>query len=96
MDASQSGGGHTSEGLGLQMLAWTILLAIAPLRSAHAYIDPNSVGPLYQILFPLVVAIGSATTALRRRIKDLWVRLKGSDTTGSVCEADRADSRRNT
>lgn len=51
------------------------LLAMAPWRSAHAYIDPNTAGPIYQFLFPFLIAVASALTALRRYIARLWQRL---------------------
>jgi hypothetical protein len=51
------------------------LAAIAPIQSAYAYVDPNSAGPLYQLLFPLLVALASAFAALRRYIAQLWNRL---------------------
>lgn len=50
------------------MIALAALLACLPLRPAYAYIDPNSAGALYQFLFPLLVAIGSAFAFLRRTI----------------------------
>ncbi|HTT07132.1 MAG TPA: hypothetical protein VMF64_17790 [Steroidobacteraceae bacterium] len=50
-------------------------LALAPWREAHAYIDPNSAGPLYQFLFPFLIAAVSALAALRRYIARLWSRL---------------------
>jgi len=57
------------------VLLWTTLLTALPLRPAHAYIDPNSAGPLYQFLFPLLIAIGSALAVLRRTIASAWNRL---------------------
>src|SRR5579864_6245261 len=50
------------------------LLFFVPLRPAHAYIDPNAAGPLYQMLFPLLVAVGSVIAMMRRYIKALWGR----------------------
>lgn len=50
-------------------------LALAPWREARAYIDPNSAGPLYQFLFPFLIAAASAIAALRRYIARLWNRL---------------------
>jgi hypothetical protein len=50
------------------MIAVVALLACMPLRQAYAYIDPNSAGALYQFLFPLIIAIGSAFAFLRRTI----------------------------
>jgi len=41
----------------------------------HAYIDPNAWGRLFQLLFPLLVAIGAAWMVLRQRISTLWNRL---------------------
>ncbi len=54
------------------------LLLLVPLRPAHAYVDPNSLGPLYQFLFPLFIAIASALTALRRQLARLWNRVVGT------------------
>lgn len=58
-----------------EIVALTALLACAPLQSAFAYVDPNSAGSLYQILFPLLIAIGSAFAALRRVIARAWTWL---------------------
>ncbi|MGH8199090.1 MAG: hypothetical protein ACREVO_01775 [Steroidobacteraceae bacterium] len=50
------------------MITVVALLTCMPLRAAYAYIDPNSAGALYQFLFPLLIAIGSAFAFLRRTI----------------------------
>jgi hypothetical protein len=50
------------------MAAVIAVLACMPLRAAYAYIDPNSAGAIYQFLFPLLIAIGSAFAFLRRTI----------------------------
>lgn len=50
------------------MIAVVALLACVPLTPAYAYIDPNSAGALYQLLFPLLIAIGSVFAFLRRTI----------------------------
>lgn len=63
------------------------LLLLAPLRPAHAYVDPNSLGPLYQFLFPLFIAIASALTALRRQLARLWNRVV--DTVVAAVRRDR-------
>jgi hypothetical protein len=52
----------------LGMVAVTAVLACMPLKAAYAYIDPNSAGAIYQFLFPLLIAIGSAFAFLRRTI----------------------------
>ncbi len=55
------------------------LLLIAP--PAHAYIDPNAGGLLFQLLAPLFAAAVGAWLFLRRWIsayfRSLWRRLKG-------------------
>lgn len=58
----------------IELVAVAVLLACAPLQSAFAYVDPNSAGWLYQLLFPLLIAIGSAFAALRRVIAHAWSR----------------------
>jgi hypothetical protein len=50
------------------MAAVTAVLALVPLKPAYAYLDPNSAGALYQFLFPVLIAIGSAFAFLRRAI----------------------------
>ena len=60
----------------IEMTALATLLACVPLQSAFAYIDPNSAGALYQLLFPLLVAIAGAFAAFRRVIARAFGRLK--------------------
>jgi hypothetical protein len=71
---SRSGKARRYQGL------WKLVLlaafwVVAPLRPAHAYLDPNSAGSLYQILFPVLVAIGSAVAMTKRYIKYYWNRV---------------------
>jgi hypothetical protein len=72
------------------VLLATVVLATAPLQPAHAYIDPNSAGPLYQLLFPLLIAIGSVIAMLRRVIARAWNRVTSA--LASVLRGQRADS----
>jgi hypothetical protein len=51
------------------------LVGLAASRPAHAYVDPNSAGQLYQFLFPFLIAAASMLAALRRYIARLWSRL---------------------
>lgn len=51
-----------------------VVLLLLPLN-CHAYIDPNTGGWLFQLLFPLLVAIGGAWVVLRQRIRAFWDRL---------------------
>jgi len=59
-------------------LAVICLVAVWPLRAAHAYVDPNSAGPLYQLLFPMLIAIGSVIAAGRRALRRAWNRIVAS------------------
>ncbi len=59
---------------GIAMAILAAALAVAPMRAAYAYIDPNSAGPLYQFLFPLFIAVAGALAALRRIIRQAWGR----------------------
>ena len=43
----------------------------------YAYADPNVVGWLFQLLFPVLLALGAAWAVLRQRIRALWQRLLG-------------------
>ncbi|HTW73919.1 MAG TPA: hypothetical protein VMD56_03235 [Steroidobacteraceae bacterium] len=61
--------------LGACALGLAALVALLPSRPAHAYIDPNSAGQIYQFLFPVLIAAASAIAALRRYIARLWYRL---------------------
>lgn len=57
------------------MAAVVAVLSCVPLTPAYAYIDPNSAGAIYQFLFPLLIAIGSAFAFLRRTIVRACTRL---------------------
>jgi hypothetical protein len=59
------------------IIVFATLIAIEPVKSAFAYVDPNSVGPLYQFLFPLLIAIASGFAVLKRKIVQLWNLLPG-------------------
>ena len=45
---------------------------------AWGYVDPNSVGPLYQFLFPAIVAVTSVIAGFRRALTRFWNRLRGT------------------
>ena len=57
-----------------RQLLIVVLLLIGCVPCAYAYIDPNTTGLLYQLLFPLFIAVASAIAALRRTIRLLWTR----------------------
>jgi hypothetical protein len=54
---------------------------VCVLPNAHAYIDPNVGGWLYQLLFPLLIALAGAWAALRHKISEFFAtcarRLRG-------------------
>jgi hypothetical protein len=56
-----------------------VLLALALLvfdpQEAHAYLDPNIGGWLYQLLFPLLIAIAGAWAVLRHKISEFFSAL---------------------
>ena len=60
-------------------MARLVLLTIAALAltqgDAYAYIDPNAGGLLYQLLFPVLIAIAGAWAALRHKIAHLFSSL---------------------
>lgn len=56
--------------LGKLLLAIVALLGAPP--EAHAYIDPNVGGWLYQLLFPLLIAIAGAWAVLRHKISEFF------------------------
>ena len=74
------------------MVAVIALLTCVPLRPAYAYIDPNSAGALYQFLFPILIAIGSAFAFLRRVIVRACTRLASAVV--AVVRRDRTKDRR--
>lgn len=65
---------HTKRG---PLAVWLAAVALVQPLEAWAYLDPNAGGILYQLLFPLIVAIGAAWAGLRYRIGHWWSRLFG-------------------
>lgn len=59
-----------------------LLIGLGLTAPAHAYIDPNAGGMLFQLLAPLFAAVIGVWLFLKRAIKDwlqrLWSRLTGS------------------
>jgi len=52
-----------------------LLLAVFMAQDARAYIDPNSAGVLYQIFFPVIVAVTLAWRWIKEIAKQVWVKL---------------------
>ena len=57
-------------------VAFVILATFAMPRAARAYVDPNSAGLLYQILFPIVVAATLAWRWIKDTAYSLWTRIR--------------------
>jgi hypothetical protein len=56
----------------------TLCLAVSALlaaRDAHAYVDPNSAGLLYQIFFPIVLALTLAWRWIKETCRQLWFKV---------------------
>jgi hypothetical protein len=51
------------------------LSALCVTREAYAYVDPNSAGLLYQIFFPVVVALGLTWRWIKETIKQVWLKI---------------------
>ena len=49
-----------------------LLVYLSAVPAAYAYIDPNMGGWLYQLLFPLLIAIAGAWAALRQTISQFF------------------------
>ncbi len=67
----------------------TAIIALIPQRAAHAYVDPNSVGPIFQFLVPLFVAVASAFAFLKRSLLKIWHRVLGIASADEIGESDR-------
>jgi hypothetical protein len=62
---------------------------------AHAYIDPNTGGLLYQILLPVIIALTAGWRYVRMLCGQLWRRLMGRrDASEPAHGADRGSDRR--
>ena len=44
---------------------------------AWAYVDPNASGYIFQLLFPIITAIGAGFVFLRQKIANLLKRMMG-------------------
>jgi hypothetical protein len=95
------GSADRDSGVSWAVLAGTclpiIILAFvpAPGEVAVAYVDPNSVGPLYQFLFPAVVAVTSVIAGFRRALVRFWNRLRRAPTTAARAEPTTTDGEPN-
>jgi hypothetical protein len=58
-------------------MLYVMVATVFMVRDARAYIDPNSAGILYQILFPVVVAVTVAWRWIKEMCKQLWAKVTG-------------------
>lgn len=75
----------------MKRLRYAVLLCAATPFAAFAYIDPNAGGWLFQLLFPLLVAIAGAWGLLKRRIAGLFRRWTGKRGGGNSGESKTDD-----
>lgn len=59
----------------LRALFFVLASCLLGADPAYAYIDPNMGGWLYQLLFPVVVALAGAWAVMRQKIAHLVSRL---------------------
>jgi hypothetical protein len=57
----------------LRLAAFVLTLAAAP--QCHAYIDPNTGGFIYQLLFPLIVTVAAGWRWVKLGVGSAWGRL---------------------
>jgi hypothetical protein len=57
-------------------IAILALSAISAPAVAQAYVDPNAAGLLYQIFFPLVIAVTVAWRWIKDAVSRLWFFIK--------------------
>jgi hypothetical protein len=70
----------------LRLAAFVLTLAAAP--ACNAYIDPNTGGFIYQLLFPLIVAVAAGWRWLRLFAGSAWQRLKTAVTGRAAPKVD--------
>lgn len=58
-----------------EKLLFAVVALVCGQQEAHAYIDPNVGGWLYQLLFPLLIAIAGAWAVLRHKIAEFFSML---------------------
>ncbi len=57
------------------VLSFAVVSVLLLPLDCYAYIDPNAGGWLFQMLFPILVAIGGLWSIFRQRIGALWDRI---------------------
>jgi hypothetical protein len=61
----------------ISSIALMVAIIVLP-RDARAYVDPNSAGLIYQIFFPLLVAVALAWRWIKDSAARLWNRIRRS------------------
>lgn len=59
----------------IRAAAFSLASSLLGAEAAHAYIDPNAGGLLYQLLFPLLIALAGAWAVLRQKVRELFSAL---------------------
>lgn len=68
----------------LTMAATFWFAAMVSPRECYAYLDPSAGGWLYQMIFPVIVAISSVWLLLQRSVSNLWSRACNGRFTGRL------------
>ncbi len=64
------------KGLGIAVCATLTLLLVA--TDARAYVDPNAAGLLYQIFFPVIIAVTVAWRWIKETVKQLFGAIRSA------------------
>ena len=66
---------HSPFSFAVRVAGFAVASFVLGADTAQAYIDPNAGGLLYQLLFPLLIAIAGAWAVLRQKIRELFSAL---------------------
>ena len=56
----------------MKLICLVILILLLSANEAQAYVDPNTGGFIFQLFYPIFVAIGIGYFFLKNQIKKLW------------------------
>ncbi len=54
---------------------WFILSFFSIISESHAYMDPNTGGILFQLFFPILIAIFGSVSIFQKNVVNFWKRL---------------------
>lgn len=89
MDCMQKLSFVPARGLAAACLSAVVLIGLCAPLPAHAYIDPNAGGMLYQALFPILAALVGGWTLLRNWFAAQWARIRRTKRSDDSSGADQ-------